>query len=113
MSGTYKGKPTTRNVTISDAGTTSTSVTFKDHHRPVGLFIPASFEPTSIAFEVSPNGTDFYDMYKTDGTEYTVTVASSRFIPLPPQDFIGVQELRIVAGSAVTGDATIIIWCEP
>lgn len=67
----------------------------------VGLIMPSAFTGTSLTFKASNDGTNFYDMYNTSGTQLTVTVATAaaRWIALTPSDFAGVKYLQIIGSS--------------
>ena len=61
---------------------------------------PAELTSTALKFEYSPdNGTTFKKVYN-EGTEYSLTVAASRFIVVNPNVFRGLNCVRPVAQSA-------------
>lgn len=86
-------------VTIASSGTTSTAFTFQQNRIPLAILTPASLTGTAFTFEASIDGTNFYDLYN-GATEYSVTVAASRYIALNPDVFQAVKYLRIVSGSS-------------
>jgi len=45
-----------------------------------GIIIPASWTTADLTFQGSVDGTNFYNLFTDDGTEYTVVAAASRFI---------------------------------
>jgi hypothetical protein len=71
------------------------------------MLIPASFEGTTVTFEVTLNGTTWYDLYNTNGVQVSITVASSQATILKPSDFVGILGFRITSGSAQTGAAVV------
>lgn len=66
--------------------------------------IPDTWTPANLTFQVSIDGTNYFDLYDAFGTEYTVQAAASRVILLLLQDFWGFRYLKIrsgISGSAV------------
>lgn len=73
-----------------------------------GLVIPAGMTSTSITFQASVDGTTFYDVYDSTNTQISVTIDSSaKIIKLDPADFVGLEYLKLVTGSAEGADRTI------
>lgn len=64
------------------------------------IVIPAATEGTSMTFQQSADGTNFYDVYKDDGTEYSITVAASRYIVVDQSKFAGVRWLKVRTGTS-------------
>jgi len=93
-------------ATITDGNTVSAEVQL-GRMTVTHMLLPASFEGTSVTFDVTLNGSTWYDLYDQDGTEVSVAVSSSRAILLQPADFIGVLGFRITSSSAQTGDAVV------
>lgn len=62
--------------------------------------VPASFEGASLTFQVSADGTTFFNLFKSDGTEYSVTVAASRAYELPIADFADIRYIKIRSGTS-------------
>ena len=98
----------TDTVTIANAGTTSTSISMSRGRVPLAVLTPAALTGTTFTFEASVDGTNFYDLYN-GGTEYSVTVAASRYIALNPDVFQGVQYERLVSGSSEGASRTIYV----
>ena len=76
----------------------------------VGIQTPAALTSTAMTFKVSSDGENTYkDMYNDAGTQVSVTVAADRFIRFVPQDFAGVESLKLVMGTAEGADRDIIV----
>jgi len=96
----------TSTQTISSGQTTSDIVTLNGFGM-VGIILPAALTSTSMTFTGSQDGTNFSALYNTSGTQLNITVAASRIILFSPGDFVGVNYLKLVAGSAEGADRTI------
>lgn len=86
-------------VTISSGQSLSAAVDL-GNYRAFALVTPSTFEPTSLTFQVSPNGADWYNLYDSTGTEKSVTCSTSRAVILTPADFYGFQYLKIRGGTS-------------
>ena len=74
-----------------------------DNGQPIGIAMPAAWDAANLTFQVSHDGgTTFNNLYDKDGTEYTVTASTSRYIILPPADFAGITHFKIRSGTAAT-----------
>ena len=97
----------TDTVTIASSGTTSTSLTMQGGRVPIAIVTPSALTGTTFKFQASADqGTNFYALYN-EGTEYSVTVSTSRYIALNPNVFEGVKVVRIVSGSSEAAARTI------
>jgi len=94
-------------ITIESGQTTSDIIDLRAQGL-CGFQMPAAFTGTSITFEGSPNGDTYTSLYNTANTEYSVTVAASRFYVVNPGDFVGVRFLRFVSGSAEGAQRVIL-----
>lgn len=65
--------------------------------------MPASWTTANLTFQVSEDGTTFYDLYNDAGTEYTVTAAANRVLRLTLADWLAVRYMKIRSGT--TGSA--------
>lgn len=66
----------------------------------VAILMPTAWDGTSITFQASVNGTDWFNLHDAAGNAITVTVAASRYIQLDWQRFLGIRYLRIRSGTA-------------
>jgi hypothetical protein len=64
------------------------------------LLMPAAWTAAAITFQTSMDNSTFYNLYKVDGSEYSVTVDASRAVVLPPADFAGFAYLKVRSGAA-------------
>lgn len=97
-------------VTIADGQTVSSAVNVK-RLTVASIVTPASFEGTTITFQVSYDGeTTWVPLHDSSGNVVTLTVASSRATYVADDVFKGVIfSLRLVAGSAQSGDSVVSI----
>lgn len=71
--------------------------------RLFGIIIPSSFTGTSISFQASSdNGVTWNNIYDALGSEYYITVAASRYIPVDPTPFSAVSMIRVRSGTAAS-----------
>ena len=84
-------------TTIAASGTTSAAINMNGLSL-VGIFIPAAFTGTTLTFTGSPDAATYYPVKNSSGAvSYTVT--TSEYIAINPQDFYGLQYIKIVSGS--------------
>lgn len=86
-------------ATILNGNSTSDTQNIKGYTL-VALLIPAAWTSATITFQVSYDGVTFYNLYQADGTEYTLTVAASQAIVLPPSDFVSIDYIIIRSGTS-------------
>lgn len=82
-----------------------------EFRRVVGLIIPAAFTGIAITLQAaeSKDAALMLDVYDKAGTQYSVTVAVSRYITLSPLDLSPLKYLRLKSGSAEAADRTVVI----
>jgi hypothetical protein len=67
----------------------------------VGIEMPGSWTAASLTFQAAGSAIgNVANMYDSGGSEYTVTAAASRFIAVPPADFIGIKYLIVRSGTS-------------
>jgi hypothetical protein len=93
--------PEVKSVTISTGSSLSPGVDL-DGLTLVAIVMPSTWDGTTITFQVSPNGTDWYNLHDAAGSEVALTVGPSRYIQLDWQRFLGIRYLRIRSGTAAT-----------
>ena len=71
---------------------------------PVALLTPSALTSASITLQGSVDGTTYYPIYNTIGTQLSVTIGTTRHIGLLPQDFVGFRYIKIVASGAEAAD---------
>lgn len=75
-----------------------------------GIFIPAAFTGTTITFQASADGINFFPMtLNTAGNNLSYAVAPSTYVAINPLDFQGVQYLKVVSGSTEAGARSLIL----
>ncbi len=95
-----------QNVTIASSGTESTALDLQGMGL-VGMLIPSAFTGASVTFKASIDGTNFYDIYNSDNTQFSITVGTSRWYNLDIRDFLGARYVKIVSASSEGAERTI------
>ena len=99
-----------KDVTIDiSANTTQSNAVNTDGMLLTGIVFPAAMTGTAVTFDFSVDGTNFYDVVETDGTEVSYTVTAGDVVRVDPSGwaFASSGFLRIVSGTAETADRTI------
>lgn len=96
----------TSTQTIASGQTVSDSVQLNGFGM-VGIILPAALTSTSMTFKGSQDNVTFTPLYNTSGVLLTATVGVSQIVLFVPGDFVGVNYLQLVAGSAEGGTRTI------
>ena len=73
----------------------------------VGLIMPSAFTGTTLAIEVSMDGTTFLPLYNTSGSAVSITVGVDRHIGIVPADFAGARWFKLVSGSTEVAEREI------
>ncbi len=96
-------------ATIANGATVSSTINLGGF-TPVGILLPAAFTGTSISFQASVDGTNFFPVRAgTGGALLSYTVAQGTYAALNPNDFHGIHYLRVVSGSAEGAARTLKI----
>jgi hypothetical protein len=102
-------------ATIANSGTTSDAVDlFK--FRPIAIQFPASMTGTAMTFTGATENSDdtFLAIYDTGGSSaYSITIGSSRIVPINERVLWCARYLKLVSGSAESGAKTIKVICLP
>jgi hypothetical protein len=95
-------------IDISDNATNSSAAQC-DGLLLSGIVFPAAMTGTTITLDFSFNGTTWYDVVETDGTEVSYTVSAGNVVRVDPSGwaFASTGFLRIVSGSSEAADRTI------
>lgn len=82
---------------------------------PIGIFAPADWDSTTITFKVAPAyGGTYVVMEDGAGATYSRTLGLSKYIPLDPSIFAGIDAMKIVAGTTVAGtDSSLTLVVRP
>lgn len=90
-------------ATIANGASLSSAV-YLGGYALTAMIIPAEWDTATVAtFNLSLDGTTYYNMYTDVSgtlTEYSVAAAASRYIALDGAKFLGVQYLKVRAGTA-------------
>ena len=99
----------TQTATIANGGTTSGALDLLSETL-LGIFVPSSFTGTALTFQVATavDGT-YVTLTNEDGSDYSVTVAASKFVAVDPQIFAGVRFAKLVSGSAEGAERTLTL----
>jgi hypothetical protein len=111
-----KGQQTVTDCTITSGGSLSAAIDL-GVYRLVGIAIPATFEPTSVTFQASYDGSTYNNVYDASGVEKAASVGVSRRVILSPSDFLGVRYVKVRGGTAgtpttVAADRTLKLIAE-
>ena len=86
-------------ATIAASATTSDTVDCT-RNSLVGIFTPAALTGTALTFTASADGSTFVTVLEVGGAStYSCTMAASRYIPVDPRVFAGMQHVKLVSGS--------------
>lgn len=69
-----------------------------------GIIMPAAWTAASLTFQVSRDGTTFYDLY-SGATEYSVTGVADVYQALDPNIFRGVRYVKVRSGASAAAVA--------
>jgi len=75
-----------------------------------GIVLPAAFTSTALTFEACDTASGTYVPVKstTSGSAISYTVAQGTYAAIDPKDFVGIQFLKIKAGTA-EGAARVLL----
>lgn len=94
-------------VTIASGQTTSSAADLGGYQL-VGIQTPAALTSTAITFTAATGAAGTYTaVYDYAGTQYTLTVSTSRWVYLEPVVFAGMRYIKLVGGSSEGADRTI------
>ena len=101
-------------ATIANAAATSDSVELA-LGQLMGLIFPASMTGTTMTFTMCQTLSGTYVGVKDVGgaADYSVTVTSSKYVPLDPRIFAGCKYVKLVSGSSETGAKVITCVIRP
>jgi hypothetical protein len=65
---------------------------------PVGIFLPSAWTTAQVSFQVSPDNSNWYNLYDKIG-EVLYPAAASEYLALDPTQFAGARYLRVRSGT--------------
>lgn len=63
-----------------------------------GVIMPAAWTAANLTFQLSNDGTNYFDVYDANGAEVVVNADASRFILVPPSLFLSGAKLKVRSG---------------
>ena len=100
-------------ATIANAATESAAIDISGTTL-VGFIVPATFQGTSITFEVSVDGATFHALDDYLGNTVTISnITAGNAVNWQKTDLSPWQYLKLIAGSAQTSNISIQCICEP
>jgi hypothetical protein len=91
----------TLTATIANGQTTSDAIDCSSGRTLVGLYLPGALTGTTFAFTAcATSGGTYVPVYDVEGgSAYSVTVGTSRYVPVDPTVFAGARFLKLVSAS--------------
>lgn len=68
----------------------------------LGIEMPAAWTAAGLTFQHSIDGTNFFDMYDSAGSEVTLVVVAAHYVFLPPANWSGIIYLKVRSGTGGT-----------
>lgn len=74
----------------------------------IGLILPSALTSTALTIKASSTlGGTYNDVYNSSGSQFSVTVAASRFVSFSPSDFAALRYIKLNMGTAEGADRVI------
>lgn len=74
----------------------------------VGIQTPSALTGTAFTFQASYDNVTFCAVTTTSAA-YSITVAASKYVVVPPADLAGVRYLKVVSGSSEGADRDVVL----
>jgi hypothetical protein len=95
--------PVTNNsVTIANNASLSGAF-YVGHGRLVSIIMPATWTAAVLTFQGSDDGVTFYDIYDSNGTEVSATVAAAHMVTI--DEFMGAPWMKLRSGTGASAVA--------
>jgi hypothetical protein len=83
-----------------------------------GILLPSVWTTANLTFQVSVDGTNFFELYDDAGNEITVNAAASRYCALDPTRWRSIYSLIVRSGTSASpvnqvAQATITLQTRP
>jgi len=89
-------------ATIANGASLSAAIALSPDMAVVSIQMPAAWTTANLTFQGGADGVTYADLYKLDGTEYSVVAAASRYVKVPLGDLLGMAYLRVRSGTTGT-----------
>lgn len=100
--------PITKEHSVTISSGQSVSSAFDSHGAIVcGLIFPSAFTGVTLRLQASVDGTNYYDVYRSDGTPVVIETTVSAYIPLLPEEMAALRFIKLVSSSSEAADRTI------
>ena len=100
---------TYQTATIANGQTTSDEQDLSSGRSIVGVITPGTLTSTTLTFSAATVSGGTYTPVYDEGSQYSITVGTSRYVALKISVFAGVRYLKIVGGSSEGGTRTITL----
>ena len=67
---------------------------------PTAILMPSAWTTAGLTFQVSVDGTTFFNLYDDSGAEVSVSTAANRAVYIPAAYFWGMRFLKVRSGTA-------------
>lgn len=96
-------------ATVASGGTTSSEVDLGKGQQLVGIYVPSTFDGTTITLTAAPTaGGTHVAVQDGYGNAFTLTTTASRYVPIPNLAITaGVQYIKLVCGTSQSTTDTI------
>lgn len=73
-----------------------------------GLYIPAGFTGTTVELTASHDGVNYIPVQDGAGNNLSFTVSPSIYVPIDPASTVGLQNIKLVSGSAESSERVVV-----
>lgn len=98
--GTVGGPRQTTTVTIADSASLSGASIDLGGYGLVGLMTPSGWSTQAITFQVSQDGSNWFNLYDKDGEVVLASVPASAYVALNPATFYGARYVKVRSGTS-------------
>ena len=109
IAGLFPPKITQNLSTVIAASASVSSIVDLGGASLVGIIFPATMTGSSITFNASNDGVNFYEMYSTVGGALSVIFTASAWVGIVPSDFAGVKYLQLVSNGTESSSRQITL----
>lgn len=94
-------------LTIVAGQTTNATALFCSGTAPAALIFPSNWTSSNVTFQLSSDGTNFYNLTGVDGTLVSVPTVASQWLPLEPILFHCALFIKITSSAPQINTVTI------